>query len=89
MDSEEEKEYEKKLEENFENTIQKLLDKDSIAEWSLFIRILFYILFTLSIFIGALFSIAKKIVFIRFSQIPIEFKMMIFMDGILRKHLMF
>ena len=89
MDSEEEKEYEKKLEENFENTIQKLLDKDSIAECSLFIRILFYILFTLSIFIGALFSIAKKIVFIRFSQIPIEFKMMIFMDGILRKHLMF
>ena len=89
MDSEQEKEFEKKLQENFENTINRLLDRDSVAEWSLFIRILFYIFFTLSIFIGALFSIAKKIIFIRFSQIPIEFKMMIFMDGILRKYLMF
>jgi hypothetical protein len=89
MDSEEEKEFQKKLQENFENTINRLLDRDSVAEWSLFIRILFYIFFTLFIFIGALFSIAKKIIFIRFSQIPIEFKMMIFMDGILRKYLMF
>jgi hypothetical protein len=87
MDSEEEKEFQKKLEENFENTIQRLFDKDSIAGWSLLTRILFYIFFTLSIFIGALFSIVKKIIFIRFSQIPIEFKMMVFMDGILRKYL--
>lgn len=87
MDSEEEKEFQKKLEENFENTIQRLFDKDSIAGWSLLTRILFYFFFTLSIFIGALFSIVKKIIFIRFSQIPIEFKMMVFMDGILRKYL--
>ena len=87
MDSEEEKEFQKKLEENFENTIQRLFDKDSIAGWSLLTRILCYIFFTLSIFIGALFSIVKKIIFIRFSQIPIEFKMMVFMDGILRKYL--
>jgi hypothetical protein len=87
MDSEEEKEFEKKLEENFENTIQRLFGKDGVVEWSLLQRILFYIFFTLFIFIGALFSIAKKIILIRFSQIPIEFKMMIFMDSILKKHL--
>lgn len=87
MDSEEEKEFEKKLEENFENNIQRLFGKDGLVEWSLLQRILFYIFFTLFIFINALFSIAKKIILIRFSQIPIEFKMMIFMDIILKKHL--
>lgn len=92
MDSEkelEEKELEKKLEENFENTIQRLLHKDSMVELSLLTRILFYIFFTLFIFIASLFSIAKKIILIRFSQIPIEFKSMIIMDSILRKHLIF
>jgi len=87
MDSEEEKEFEKKLEENFENTIQRVFGKDGVVEWGLLQRILFYIFFTLLIFIGALFSIAKKIILIRFLQIPIEFKMMIFMDSILKKHL--
>jgi len=89
MDSEEEKEFEKKLEENFEKGIQLLSNTDSMAQWSLINKILFYIFFTLLIFVLGLFSIAKKIILFRFSQIPIELKTMTKMDGILRKYLMF
>lgn len=89
MDSEEEKEFEKKLEENFEKGIQLLSNTDSMAQWSLVNKILFYIFFTLLIFVLGLFSIAKKIILFRFSQIPIELKTMTKMDGILRKYLMF
>jgi len=88
MDSEEEKEFEKKekeLEEQFENTLQNLLGKNSVEEWSLTNRILVYVLFTLFIFIGGLFSIAKKIIFFRFLKIQNDFKTMRFMDCVLRK----
>jgi len=89
MDSEEEKKLEEKLEENFENAIQLLSDKDNMAQWSLLSKILFYIFFTLFFFVIGLYSIAKKIILFRFSQIPIEFKIMGKMDSILRKYLMF
>ena len=89
MDSEEEKEFEKKLEENFEKGIQLLSNTDSMAQWSLINKILFYLFFTLLIFVFGLFSIAKKIILFRFSQIPIELKTMTKMDCILRKYLMF
>ena len=89
MDSEEEKEFEKKLEENFEKGIQLLSNTDSMAQWCLINKILFYIFFTMLIFVLGLFSIAKKIILFRFSQIPIELKTMTKMDGILRKYLMF
>ena len=89
MDLEKEKEFEKKLEENFERGIQLLSNTDSMAQWSLINKILFYLFFTLLIFVLGLFSIAKKIILIRFSQIPIELKTMTKMDEILRKYLMF
>lgn len=89
MDLEKEKEFEKKLEENFERGIQLLSNTDSMAQWSLVNKILFYLFFTLLIFVLGLFSIAKKIILIRFSQIPIELKTMTKMDEILRKYLMF
>ena len=89
MDSEEEKELEEKLEKNFEDAIQFLSKRDDIAQWSLLNKILFYIFFTLLFFVLGLFSIAKKIILIRFSQIPIELKIMSIMDSVLRKHLKF
>jgi hypothetical protein len=96
MDSEEEKELKKELEKeleillgNFENTIKSLFDKDIVEQKSLLNRILNYILFTLIIFFIGLFSIVKKIILFKFLQIPMEFKIMGKMDGILRKYLMF
>ncbi len=90
MDSELEKELEKEIEVllgNFENTIKPLFDKDIVGEKSLFIRILNYILFTLLFFFIGLFSIIKKIILLKFSQIPIEFVIMSKMDGVLKKYL--
>jgi hypothetical protein len=87
MDSEEEKEYqekEKELAENFENNLKSLF-ADSVEQWSLLNRIIVYVIFTIFIFIGGIFSIAKKIILIRFSKIPIDFKTMGFMDGVLKK----
>jgi hypothetical protein len=89
MESQEEKILEEKLEENFENAIHLLSDKDNMAQWSLLSKILFYIFFTLFFFVTGFYSIAKKIILFRFSQIPIEFKIMGKMDSILRKYLMF
>ena len=85
----EEKELEEKLEKNFEDAIQFLSKRDGIAQWSLLNKILFYIFFTLLFFVLGLISIVKKIILIRFSQIPIELKIMSIMDSILRKHLKF
>lgn len=88
MDSEEEKEFEKRqkeLEEQFENSLQIIFGKNNVEEWSLINRILVYVIFTLFIFIGGLFSIAKKIIFFRFLKIQIDFQTMRFMDCFLKK----
>lgn len=77
---------EKELEEKFENMLQISFDKSSVAQWSLLKRILVYIFYTLLIFVMALFSIAKKIIFLKFLQIPSVFNVMRNMDAILRKH---
>lgn len=85
---EEEKEFEKKekeLEEQFENNLENIFGKNNVEEWSLINRILVYVIFTLFIFIGGLFSIVKKIIFFRFLKIQIDFKTMRFMDCVLRK----
>lgn len=86
MDSE--KELDEKFEELFENSIQLMTNKDNMLEWSLFRKLSFYIFLTLLFFIIGMFSIVKKILLFRFSRIPIEFKVMGKLDGILRKHLM-
>lgn len=91
MDSESEKELELKLERligNIENSIKSLFDKDSVEQRSLLNRILHYIFFTLFIFIIGLFQIIKDIIFLRFSGIPIQLKIMNKIDVILRKYLM-
>jgi hypothetical protein len=77
---------EKELEEKFENMLQISFDKNSVAQWSLLKRVLVYIFYTLLIFIIGLFSIAKKIILLRFLQIRKDFKTMSNMDGIVRKH---
>jgi hypothetical protein len=77
---------EKELEEKFKNMLEISFDTNSVAQWGLLKRILVYIFYTLLIFIMALFSIAKKIIFFRFLQIPSVFKVMKNMDAILRNH---
>lgn len=89
MDSEQELELDKKFEEVFESAIQSITNKDKMAQWTLFIKISFYIYLTLIFFIVGIFVIVKKIILFRFSQIPIEFKIMGKLDGFLKKHLMF
>ncbi len=77
---------EKELQEKFENMLQISFDKNSVSQWSLLKRVLVYIFYTLLIFIMSLFSIAKKIILLRFLQIPSIFDTMRNMDAILRKH---
>lgn len=88
MDLEKE-ELEEKIDEVFENAFQLISNKDNMAEWSLFHKIIFYVYLTLIFFLIGIFSIAKKIILFRFSQIPLEFKIMGRLDSVLRKYLMF
>jgi len=77
---------EKELEEKFTAILELSFNKDSVAHWSLLRRILVYTFYSLFIFIMALFSIAKKIIFFRFLQIPKVFVVMKNMDAIIRNH---
>lgn len=88
MDLEKE-ELEEKIDKVFENALQLISNKDNMAEWSLFQKIIFYVYLTLIFFLIGIFSIAKKIILFRFSQIPLEFKIMGRLDSVLRKYLMF
>lgn len=88
MDLEKE-ELEEKIDEVFENALQLISNKDNMAEWSLFQKIIFYVYLTLIFFLIGIFSIVKKFILFRFSQIPLEFKIMGRLDSVLRKYLMF
>lgn len=87
---EEEEERQKIIEEKSEKILHLLglvMPKEYIQSIPTFKKYFIYILISLFIFLLFLFFLCKNILFLRWLKIPNEFKILGFVDRLLKKHL--
>jgi len=87
MDEEERNRIIEEKSENISNILGYAIPKEYIQSISTFKKYFIYMWVSIFLFILFLFFLCKNILFLRWLQIPNEFKVLTIVDGLIKKHL--
>lgn len=87
MDEEERNRIIEEKSENISNILGYAIPKEYIQSISTFKKYFIYMWVSIFLFILFLFFLCKNILFLRWLQIPTEFKVLTIVDGLIKKHL--